>query len=556
MSHQSENPSFWSLFTQDPSVSAKTDNPSFWSLFANHETPEETESADAGAAPFPSSALSFDERKMFWGMRDLPVTEALKHLVIIGCTGSGKSTAIQLFLQSIAPRFKNGRKQPEQLILFDGKCEAVTQLASLGFYPEDENVHILNPYDERCSVWDIGAETNTPLMARNLASLLVPEEPQSSAPFFAQSACDLIYAVMLGLNRSKIQWTFRDLICALDSKNRMKAIAACDPRGKSIFNRIFGDQNHAFGVYSSLGTKIVKFEQVAALWHSTKNAKKFTIDKFLKNPGVLILGDDPKLHSSLWPMNALILKALSEEILRNPKTIREPRQWFVLDEFPVMKQVDCVHELLRRGRSKGISMLLGAQGLESLYNVHREYGTEDMISQCAYKTFLRDGGPTTAEWAERFFGKVRMTETTRTESWGQGGRSFSRQYHTTDRPLFLSSVFLNLPFPVPGGPFISISDVPCMGSTFITRRWFDDVLSWLEPMSTIPALLPRLNVDDQTLQPWSSQEEKLFTGKTESKSRKAKKGKSKKSAKSKKPDPKPYLPGPKRRKRRKLPPDF
>src|SRR5438093_9378703 len=61
------------------------------------------------------SATSFDEAKVFWAMRNLPVGEASKHFFICGASGSGTSTVIQLFLQSIAPRLHQGRTQPEQL---------------------------------------------------------------------------------------------------------------------------------------------------------------------------------------------------------------------------------------------------------------------------------------------------------------------------------------------------------------------------------------------------------------------------------------------------------
>lgn len=550
MSDDSDHASFWNLFAGSTPDGKEEGASSFWNLFAkDHAGQAGTSCHDV---PYPSSALSFNERMMYWAMRDLPVSQASKHLAIIGCIGSGKSTTIQLFLQSIAPRFKKDASRPEQLIVFDGKCDTVTQLASLGFYPEDENVYLLNPHDKRCAVWDIGEGTKTPLMARHLASLLVPAEPRSSAPFFWESARDLIYAVILGLNRSEANWTFRDLICALDTKERIQAITARDHRAKFIAKRIFDDDKHGFGVLSSLAAKIVKFEQVAALWHSAKQAKKFTIEKFLSRPGVLVLGEDTALHESLWPINALLLKALTQEILRNPKNTREPRHWFVLDEFPAMERVDCVHDLLRRGRSKGASVLLGAQGLEALFEIYGEDGTEDILSQCANKTFLRAGGPKTAGWAERFFGPVRQTESTCSESWSKEGTSYSKQYQTSERSLFLSSTFLNLPLPEQGSSFISISDVPCLSASFITRRWFDEVLSWLKPTSTIPAVLPRLGIDEQTLEEWSPKEEALFTGDASSEP----KGRKKKSTKEKNPPQEPYLPNTNRRRRGKLPPDF
>jgi len=212
--------------------------------------------------------LVFDEQLMLWALRNLDIEEAVKHLAIIGCTGSGKSTLIQLFLQSVAPRFRAKRSQPEQLIIFDGKSEVLPDLAALGLNPEDshENVYVLNPNDRRCAVWDFAEATRTPFMARYLAALLVPQE-NSNAPYFADSARDLIFAVLLALSvPGNLRWEFRDVICALDSRERILSVTARHPRAKVIAQRILNDAKHSFGVLSTVGTKIVRFEQVAALW--------------------------------------------------------------------------------------------------------------------------------------------------------------------------------------------------------------------------------------------------------------------------------------------------
>ena len=308
----------------------------------------------------------------------------------------------------------------------------------------------------------------------------------STAPYLPDSARNLLYAVILALNQvAGSHWQFRDLICALDSPERIRAITAQHARAKVIASRILSDEKHAFGVLSSLGTKLVRFEPVAALWHSSRNQRRFRIHEFLKKPGVLVLSNYPVLRDSLWPINALLLKALTQEIIRRPGC-RHPRHWFVLDEFPAMEKVDCIHDLLRRGRSKGASVLLGMQGKEALDEVYGENAADDMLSQCAYKTFLRAGGPKTAEWAERFFGKVRQTEPVWSESWSRNGHSCSVPYHVIERSLFNASVFSNLPLPEPGGPFLAISDVPCLGCSLISRRWFDQLLACLQPPANIP----------------------------------------------------------------------
>ena len=542
MSQDLPTPSFWSLFAEDGEPAPEASP--FWSLFT--DAPPSAGPVAAAQGQTSPAALFFNEQLMFWALRNLPVEEAVKHLAIIGCIGSGKSTLIQLYLQSLAPRFRAERREPEQLIIFDGKCEALPQLAALDLNPEDErqNIYILNPNDQRCAVWDLAEATRTPLMARYLASLLVPEE-RSNAPFFPDSARDLIFAVLLGLGvRGNPKWDFRDLICALDSRERIRAITARHPRAKVIAERILSDEKHSFGVLSSLGTKIVRFEPVAALWNTARQARRFTIEKFLARPGVLVLGNDPVLRDSVWPINALLLKALTQEILRRPDT-RRPRHWFVLDEFPAMEKVDCIHDLLRRGRSKGAAVLLGTQGIEALNDIYGENATDDILSQCTYKTFLRAGGPKTAHWAERFFGNIRRTEASYSESWSKDGHSYSCQYHVVERALFLASVFLDLPMPALGKPFLAVSDVPCLDATLISRRWSDRIFSWCRRQSAdspIAAVKPRNNVWEQTLEQWSEEEERIFLGQPQKSEPPAEEDTDSSAADAGK-DSKPYLPG-------------
>ena len=507
MSHSSA--SFWNLFTRDDSP-PRPASP-FWNLFTHANAP--SVSAQAAADPQAvSAAIDFNPEMFFWALRNLPLREATKHLAVFGTTSAGKTTLIQLYLQSIAPRFFPHSPYPEQLILFDGKNDAVPLLAGLGLHPESENVYVLNPYDERGVGWDLADGAQGPLLARHLASLLVPDEQRSNAPYFPDSARDLLYAVILALNKvSGTRWQFRDLICALDSPERIRAITARHSRAKVIARRILDDEKHSFGVLSSLGTKLVKFEPVAALWHSNPNKRRFRIEEFLEKPGVLVLSNDPVLRDSLWPINALLLKALTQEILRRPGS-RQPRHWFVLDEFPAMEKVDCIHDLLRRGRSKGASVLLGMQGIEALIEVYGENAADDMLSQCAYKTFLRAGGPKTAEWAERFFGKVRKMESVWSESWSRDGYSSSVQHNVIERSMFTASTFENIPFPEPGGPFMAISDVPCLQCSLISRRWFNQLLGSLCPPANIPEVLPRKHLSEQTLEDWEKAEEEYFCG--------------------------------------------
>lgn len=446
-------------------------------------------------------------------MRNLPVEEAPKHFLACGTTGSGKTIAIKLFLQSIAPRFKKDWKQPEQLILFDAKCDLIPMLAGMGLRYEDKNVYILNPCDARSAVWNLGEAVQMPVMARALAALLIPEEKNSNAPFWSDSARELIYAVVIALNRiAGKKWSLRDLLCALDSLEHIKAVTASHPSAARLAAQFLNDEKHVPSVLSTLASKLGRYSQVAALWATNRTSTPFSITEFLKKPGVLVLGNDPVLRDSIWPLNAILLKALVNEILRRPDT-RQPAHWFVLDEFRAMERVDCIHDLLNRGRSKGASVMLGIQSIEGLMEVYGEHGANDILGLCSNKLFLRAGGYKTAEWAEKHFSKIRRVETTVTHGRGSGGSSTSVQYQLQERSLFLSSFFLDLPFPGIGKPYMAVCDVPSTQQALVVRRSFDDVLSWCHKAENVPNVVPRNKRSDQTLWPWKKKEERHFCGK-------------------------------------------
>lgn len=467
-------------------------------------------------------------------MRNLPAVHATKHYLICGTTGSGKTTAIELFLRSIARRFRprrappeqsgpsvarpvrSRRAPPEQLILFDAKSDVVPTLAALGLRPEDEQVWILNPNDVRSAVWNVAEATSDPLLARQFATLLVPEEKRASTPYFTDAARELVYAVLMALNHvASTAWTLRDLLCTLQSTARIKAVTERYERAHTLVERILADTQHGGGVLSTIGTKVGRFEQVAALWHTAPQARSFSIADFLERPGVLILGNDPVLRESFWPINAILLKALTQEILRRPNTL-QPRHWFVLDEFRAMEKVEAIHDLLNRGRSKGASVLLGIQSIDGLLEIYGEHNANDILTQCGHKTFLRAGGPKTARWAEEYFGKVRRTVPVVTEQGKGWPLHKSVQYQLQERPLFLASYFLDLPFPGPGEFYSAVSDVPSLKRILNTRWPFDQLLQWCRKPRGIerkaPGVQPREDKENLHLQPWTKDEELFFCG--------------------------------------------
>jgi len=161
----------------------------------------------------PPKEVTFHEDNFWWGFRRVPIKEAAKGLLLCGCVGSGKTTIIDLFLRSIAPRFLPGRARPEQLIISDVKTENLPLLAASGLRPHCKNFWLLNPFDKRGAILSISEMVKIPAMIRYFGGLIIPREPNSTAPYFPDAARELVFAVILALNVIKgSSWSFRDLL--------------------------------------------------------------------------------------------------------------------------------------------------------------------------------------------------------------------------------------------------------------------------------------------------------------------------------------------------------
>ncbi len=456
----------------------------------------------------------FEEDSVFWAMTRIPLSDACKHFLACGSVGAGKTTVIDLFTQSIAPRFQKDRSRPEQLIIFDSKGDAIPKLAANGLSVDDpdSNVWLLNPFDKRSAKWSISDAVKTPLMARHFASLLIPEEPNSHTPYFWKSSRLVVRAMMTALTGRNPEWELRDLIEGLSSYERIRAIVSQNARAWRMAGAILDDKQHVHSVVSSIVSRIEAFEDVAALWQTAPSEKTFSIESFLKTPGVLIIGYDEVLKESFWPINALILKALAKEILRSSETYL-PRHWFVFDEFPALGAIDTIQDLVNRGRSKGASVLVGFQSVDQLYQIYTPSGANNLLEQFAFKTFCRIGGPNTGDWAERYFGKYRRNEHVLTQNFGPV-YTYSIQHNIAERSIFLASYFMNLPATGPGKPLVTVNDVPSEGNTVIATRDFDEVASWKIPsdFEAHPPLMPRDAEEDQELKLWDPVLVSLYCG--------------------------------------------
>ena len=131
------------------------------------------------------------ERRIFFGGIFLPWGAAVKHWLILGVTGAGKTMLIQLLMQS-ALKGRIGRGGDERGIIYDNKTELVPLLSALKV-----PYKIIHPFDKRGAALDFRTMVPTHTHALEIASILVTQAKNvGSDPFWVDAPRNLLASVL------------------------------------------------------------------------------------------------------------------------------------------------------------------------------------------------------------------------------------------------------------------------------------------------------------------------------------------------------------------------
>ena len=457
-----------------------------------------------------SKKLENDGPGVRFGWLTLPESQATTHFAIVGATGSGKTLIIRRLLDSVLPRVGTGSDC--RALIYDPKRDFLPILAGMNL---GAPVFTLHPFDKRGVGWNMAADILSPASADQMATILIPHEKQSSNPFFTDAARALMTGVLtVFIKKCPGIWTFRDVIVALKSATRLKAVLSECEETIDLVEQYFSNDRTANDVISTIATKIQRYQYIAAAWE--KAEKKISLKDWVNSEYILILGNDEETRSAVDALNQVIFKRITELLLNQTESFTR-RTWVVLDELKEAGHLPGLSTLLSKGRSKGTCVVIGFQDIEGLGAAMRDSRVaNETVGLCANKAILRIDSAETAKWASFQFGDQEVEQRKVSTSSGSSSHGTGTTTSTTHgvswvnlkKQAVMPVEFLDLPPVEKNGQLHGYYIIPSIGTYYAGIRMSgeDSILSTLCPLDSETSGFIERDKEEQYLQLWKSED--------------------------------------------------
>lgn len=351
----------------------------------------------------------------------LPRAIEPSHILILGDTGTGKSTLIRNILMQIEER-------GETAIIYDPALDYTPE-----FYAPERGDAILNPLDTRMPYWSPGEELRHDAEALTLAASLFPDRHNEN-PFFVEGPRK-IFAHLLTFRPSPQELAY--WMCheeEIDRRVRGTEYAAMIDRQAPA---------QRSGVLASLN---MIADTLKLLPSEKETTERWSAAKWSEHrKGWLFLTSTPETRKRLIPLTSLWLDTLVLRLM-NQEHSNAQKVWFVLDELASLQRLPQLHTAITENRKSNNPIALGFQGRSQL---ETRYGheAEAMLSQPATKIFLRTSEPRAAEWISKTIGEVEIERLAESRSSGRTGRQRNSKSYSLERrvePLVMASEITGL----------------------------------------------------------------------------------------------------------------
>ncbi|MEP0316122.1 MAG: helicase HerA-like domain-containing protein [Hyphomonas sp.] len=349
-----------------------------------------------------------------------------RHFLIWGSTGAGKTTAmLHLMLQAI--------ERGDKVLMLDVKGDMTSKLPRIG--------NIIAPHDARSLQWDIATDCQTPQEARELAARLIPES--RSDRIWSDAAREILTACVISLQvRQGRGWGWADLrkLVIADADTLLSIAERYHPEAIQFLKEPGSKTTQS--IISTFKAHMNVVSVLAEAWPKSSRERSFAVRDWLKHPSChpIVLQHDgrfPQLTKAWLSgiIGLLASHAASPAMQENP----ERRTWLFLDEFPQLERLPHFSTLLDVGRSKGISVVLGAQDLSQIRNTYGHDQADAWIGMIGTHVVTRMNLGQSAETTSRLIGQQTVEHWRKSETRSGGHLSTSWTKEREVRPVITPS---------------------------------------------------------------------------------------------------------------------
>ncbi|MFZ3461410.1 type IV secretion system DNA-binding domain-containing protein [Vibrio harveyi] len=330
----------------------------------------------------------------------LPPAAETTGILAIGSMGVGKSTTYRDLLSQF-------RKQGKKAIVYDVSGDFTRK-----FYREGID-HIMNPLDERSSAWDVWTEGRSELDYANIVDALIPL-PTRGDTFWESAARITLKELIRTLGKKHSQPDILHL-CHITMRMKAEKISKilAGTEAASVFN--IDVEKLAGSIQSIIAAN------TQCLKYINQKGRPLSIKEWVKNEETdswIFITCTEEQRSLLTPLITVWFEIAAKAILSLTPDYNR-RIGGLIDEFPTLKPIPSLKDLVSLGRKYGFVPVLGAQNPAQIKEKYGEHQSDTLLDALSCRLIFRCNGSKGAKWAEQEIGKARINASSQSITIGQ-----------------------------------------------------------------------------------------------------------------------------------------
>jgi len=342
--------------------------------------------------------LPFGELKM-------PVAAEVKHTLIIGRPGVGKTVCMSQILEKIIER-------GDRCVIHDFKGDYLQK-----FFRPGIDI-IFNPLDERSHYWNFFNEIESPIDVDAIGYALIPDAKGAGMdPFWNNAARDVFTGVVNYCVREG-KTTYEELYRIVTAPSTVIADILSETKGSEAGATTIADPES-----KQTGSIMSVLTQYTKIFNYTKDdnraEKRFVINEWLENStgGNIFITNYSTLQDTLAPILTLMIDLMGRKLL-SMKDDSTRRIFFLLDEFGTLQKMQTITRLLTLARSKGGGVFIGIQDLGQIDKIYGKEHKQTIVNACGNNVVFSVADNETAESLSKNYGEYISIESYVTTSMG------------------------------------------------------------------------------------------------------------------------------------------